>query len=159
MWTDMHWLDCNICIQLGHVLAINSPVNLTFFSSCHECSLFLNTFPGCFYRFVWPGGSVENLVPGLHRLHQLLPAQVRVSFGGGHHSAHLPWPLPLTVHLLSGKDVRELTVRTAHMSFFLLNMTACSEISHISKTYKTLFIPFLSDLKFHAIHSRCTERL
>ena len=70
----------------------------------NEYFCFLRSNPGCLYRFVWPGGSSENLVSGLHRLHQLLPTQVWISVGGGHHATHLPWPLPLPVHLLSGMD-------------------------------------------------------
>lgn len=151
MWTDtLARLRC-LFLKLVIVLAINSAVDVTFFSSRHEC---LNTFPGCFYRFVWPGGSVENLVPGLHRLHQLLPAQVRVSSGGGHHFAHLPWPLPLTVHLLSGMDMHELTVRIARMYFFYLTWQHRAKSATLPKPNQ--FLPSLSRLRVQIFHSCCS---
>lgn len=153
MWTDtLAGLRC-LFLKLVIVLAVNSPIDVTFFSSRHECLYFLNTFPGCFYRFVWPGGSVENLVPGLHRLHQFLPAQVRVSSGGGHHSAHLPWPLPLTVHLLSGMDMHELTVRTARMYFFFYLTWQHRAKSAALPKPTNQFLPFLSRLRVQIFRS------
>lgn len=62
----------------------------------------ISSSTGCFHCVVWPGSSSEDLVSGLYWLHQLLPPQVWITAGGGHHIAHLPWPLPLPVHLLSG---------------------------------------------------------
>lgn len=84
-----------------------------------EYFCFLCSTPGCLYSVVWPGGSSENLVSGLHWLHQLFPAQVWISVGGGHHAAHLPWPLPLPVHLLSGMDTH------IHISAVFICINVC----------------------------------
>lgn len=113
-------------------------------------SVFLNLIPGCFYRFVWPGGSFENLVSGLHRLHHLLPAQVWVSSSGGHHAAHLPRPVPLPVHLLSGMDSHART----HICTLCCwtNIYMCkhhTQIKNLQRFRKSMnpFLAFLSWLR------------
>ena len=100
---------------------------------------FLLSTPGCFHYLIRPGGSFEDLVSGLHWLHQLLSAQIWISAGGGHHAAHLPWPLPLPVYLLSGSDARTTFLSTCLIAWIYIRLAHTWRTEAV--THFVTFIP------------------
>lgn len=133
MWTDtLARLRC-LFLKLVIVLAINSAVDVTFFSSRHEClfSQYLPRLllPFCLtWRLCWKSGAWAS------------PA---TSAPPCTSSSLFWWWAPLCTFTLTSTTHSSLTFRYGHAwthcthcpnVLFLFNMTASSEISHTSKT-------------------------
>lgn len=92
--------------------------NLT---QCFECIfLVLYIRLGCFYSSIWFRSSPEDLVFGIHRIHQLISSQVWDAACNWNHSSYLSRPLSLSVYIFSGMI----------SNFYILPYTLIKNITH-----------------------------